>query len=145
MTYTIKEAAKIIGVPQSTLRYYDSMGLLPFVKRKESGYRMFSDNDIKMLKVIECLKKSGMSINEIKQFSKWVEKGDASLQERYQMFLERKKAVEEEIKELEKTLEFIDHKVWYYETAIEAGTESIHFHADNDESLPCEKTAHQSK
>lgn len=145
MTYTIKEAAKIIGVPQSTLRYYDSMGLLPFVKRKESGYRMFSDNDIKMLKVIECLKKSGMSINEIKQFSKWVEKGDASLQERYQMFLERKKAVEEEIKELEKTLEFIDHKVWYYETAIEAGTESIHFHADNDEMLPCEKTAHQSK
>lgn len=145
MTYTIKETAKIIGVQPSTLRYYDSMGLLPFVKRKESGYRLFSDNDIKMLKVIECLKKSGMSINDIKQFSKWVEKGDDTLEERYQMFLERKKAVEKEINELKKTLDFIDHKVWYYETAIEAGTESIHFNTANDEILPCEEAAHQSK
>ncbi len=139
MSYTIKEAAKIIGVAPSTLRYYDSMGLLPFVGRKESGYRLFSDNDIKMLKVIECLKKTGMSINEIKQFSKWVEEGDDTLQERYQMFLERKKAVEEEIRELKNTLGFINHKVWYYQTAIEAGTESIHFDNAKKGTLPCEK------
>ncbi len=139
MSYTIKEAAKIIGVPPSTLRYYDSMGLLPFVERKESGYRAFSENDIMMLKVIECLKKTGMSINEIKQFSKWVEKGDDTLQERYQMFLERKKVIEEEIKELTDTLGFINHKIWYYQTAIEAGTESIHFDNVKNKTLPCEK------
>ncbi len=90
-----------------------------------------------MLRVIECLKKSGMSIKDIRQFSEWVLMGDDSLQERYEMFLERKKAVEAQMAELQKTLDFINHKCWYYETAIEAGTEKIHFKEQSDE-LPCE-------
>ena len=90
-----------------------------------------------MLKVIECLKKSGMSIKDIRQFSEWVLMGDDSLQERYEMFLERKKAVEAQMDELQKTLDFINHKCWYYETAIDAGTEKIHFKEQSDE-LPCE-------
>lgn len=57
MPYTIKQAAEIMNVTPTTLRYYDKQGLLPFMERKESGYRVFSDTDIAMLKVIECLKK----------------------------------------------------------------------------------------
>ncbi len=90
MSYTIKEAAKIMNVTPTTLRYYDKQGLLPFMERRESGYRIFSENDILMLRVIECLKKSGMPIKDIRQFTEWVLQGDASLQERYNMFLERK-------------------------------------------------------
>ena len=90
-----------------------------------------------MLRVIECLKKSGMSIKDIRQFSEWVLMGDDSLQERYEMFLERKKAVEAQMADLQKTLDFINHKCWYYETAIEAGTEKIHFKKQS-EKLPCE-------
>lgn len=138
MSYTIKQAAEIMNVTPTTLRYYDKQGLLPFMERKESGYRIFSENDILMLRVIECLKKSGMSIKEIRQFSKWVQMGDASLQERYEMFLERKRTVETQLAELQETLEFINHKCWYYETAIEAGTEKIHFKGNNTEKLPCE-------
>ncbi len=137
MPYTIKQAAELTNLTPVTLRYYDKQGLLPFMERKESGYRMFSDGDIAMLRVIECLKKSGMSIKDIRQFSEWVLMGDDSLQERYEMFLERKKAVEAQMAELQKTLDFINHKCWYYETAIEAGTEKIHFKEQSDE-LPCE-------
>ncbi len=137
MSYTIKQAAEIMNVTPTTLRYYDKQGLLPFMERKESGYRIFSDDDISMLHVIECLKKSGMSIKDIRQFSKWVQMGDDSLNERYQMFLERKQVVESQMAELQKTLDFINHKCWYYETAIEAGTEKIHFNEDSDK-LPCE-------
>lgn len=78
-----------------------------------------------------------MSIKDIRQFSKWVLMGDDSLQERYEMFLERKKAVEAQMADLQKTLDFINHKCWYYETAIEAGTEKIHF-KEQSEELPCE-------
>ncbi len=137
MPYTIKQAAELTNLTPVTLRYYDKQGLLPFMERKESGYRMFSDGDIAMLRVIECLKKSGMPIKDIRQFSEWVLMGDDSLQERYEMFLERKKAVEAQIAELQKTLDFINHKCWYYETAIEAGTEKIHF-KEHDKNLPCE-------
>lgn len=137
MPYTIKQAAELTNLTPVTLRYYDKQGLLPYMERRESGYRMFSDGDIAMLRVIECLKKSGMSIKDIRQFSEWVLMGDDSLQERYEMFLERKKAVEAQIAELQKTLDFINHKCWYYETAIEAGTEKIHF-KEQSEELPRE-------
>ena len=137
MPYPIKQAAELTNLTPVTLRYYDKQGLLPYMERRESGYRMFSDGDIAMLRVIECLKKSGMSIKDIRQFSEWVLMGDDSLQERYEMFLERKKAVEAQIAELQKTLDFINHKCWYYETAIEAGTEKIHF-KEQSEKLPCE-------
>ena len=137
MPYTIKQAAALTNLTPVTLRYYDKQGLLPLMERRESGYRMFSDGDIAMLRVIECLKKSGMSIRDIRQFSQWVLMGDDSLQERYEMFLERKKAVEAQMADLQKTLDFINHKCWYYETAIEAGTEKIHF-KEQSEKLPCE-------
>ena len=137
MPYTIKQAAELTNLTPVTLRYYDKQGLLPYMERRESGYRMFSDGDIAMLRVIECLKKSGMSIKDIRQFSEWVLIGDDSLQERYEMFLERKKAVEAQMADLQKTLDFINHKCWYYETAIEAGTEKIHF-KEQSEELPCE-------
>ena len=137
MSYTIKQAAEIANVTPATLRYYDKQGLLPFIERKESGYRIFSEEDIAMLQVIKCLKKSGMPIKDIRKFSKWVQMGDASLQERYEMFLERKHTVEAQIAGLQETLDFISYKCRYYETAIEAGTEQIHFKKDKNK-LPCE-------
>ena len=124
--YSIKEAADITGIPATTLRYYDKEGLLPFIERKESGYRLFSEGDIQMLRVIECLKNTGMSIKDIRQFADWAQEGDASLQQRYEMFLERRRIVEAQMAELQKTLDLINHKCWYYETAIAAGTETIH-------------------
>lgn len=125
-TFTIKDAAKMMGVPASTIRYYDKEGLLPFVERKESGYRIFTEKDIAALRIIDCLKKTGMSIKEIRQFSGWIEQGDASLQQRYEMFLERRRIVEKQMAELQKVLDTVNYKCWYYETAVAAGTEKIH-------------------
>lgn len=126
MYYSIGEVAEKLKLPTSTIRYYDKEGLLPFIKRNESGIRMFAESDISMLEIIECLKSTGMSIKDIKQFSDWCTKGDLTLQERYDMFLERRKNVEEQIAILQKSLEKIDHKCWYYKTALDAGTENIH-------------------
>lgn len=124
--YTIKDAAQMMGVPTSTIRYYDKEGLLPFMERMESGYRIFTEKDIATLRIIDCLKKTGMPIKEIRQFTDWLEQGDASLQQRYEMFLERKRIVEAQMAELQETLNTINYKCWYYETAIAAGTEKIH-------------------
>lgn len=124
--YTIKEVSEIIKLPISTIRYYDKEGLLPFIERKASGYRIFTETDIQMLQVIECFKSTGMSIKEIKQFIEWVKIGDNSLQQRYELFLERKRVVEEQMSTLKKQMNVINHKIWYYQTALEAGTEDIH-------------------
>lgn len=55
--YTIKDAAKILNVPTSTIRYNDKKGLLPFMERLESIYRVFSGDDLATLRTIDCLKK----------------------------------------------------------------------------------------
>ena len=123
--YTIKDAARIMGVPTSTIRYYDKEGLLPFVERLASGYRIFTEKDIATLRIIDCLKKTGMSIKEIRQFSSWLEQGDSSLQQRYDMFLERRRVVKQQMAELQKILDTVNYKCWYYETALKAGTTDI--------------------
>ena len=78
MTYTIKEASDITGIPATTLRYYDKEGILPFLERKESGHRMFSEQDLSMLRIIECLKCTGMSIKDIRQYAALVQQMGAS-------------------------------------------------------------------
>lgn len=59
MTYTIGQVSEMIGLPISTLRYYDKMGLFPHMKRV-SGVRQFSDTEVDALRIIACLKKSGL-------------------------------------------------------------------------------------
>lgn len=65
--YTVGEMAKMLGVPASTLRYYDKEGLLPFVGRSTGGIRMFRESDLEWLRIIGCMKKAGMSIRAIRQ------------------------------------------------------------------------------
>jgi len=124
--YNIKEAAKLAGLSASTIRYYDKQGLLPFLGRTEAGYRVFSEQDMGLLKMIEYMKATGMSIQEIRQFTDCLKQGDASLQTRYEMFLQRKAVVQEQIRHMQETLAVIEYKCWYYRTAVEAGTEAIH-------------------
>lgn len=125
-TYSISEVAKELNLTAHTLRYYDKEGLMPFVERTSSGSRLFTESDIHALKVIECLKATGMPIKEIRNFIDWCTEGDSTLQQRYDMFLERKATVEAQMEELKKTMGLIERKCLYYQTALEAGTESIH-------------------
>lgn len=126
MTYSISEVAKELNLTVYTLRYYDKEGLMPFVERTPSGVRKFKESDLDFLKIIQCLKLTGMPIKDIKDFIEWCSEGDSTLQDRYDMFIERKASVEAQMEELRKTMEVIEHKCDYYKTAIAAGTEDIH-------------------
>jgi DNA-binding transcriptional MerR regulator len=126
MKYTISQIAEKMGVTVPTLRYYDKEGLLPFVDKKPDGTRVFKDEDFQGLEIITCMKNSGMPIKNIKNYMGLCQEGDSTLQERLEIFFERKKAVQAQLEELNKIMETINHKIWYYETAIEAGTEAIH-------------------
>ena len=65
--YTIGQVSAMFNLPVSTLRYYDKEGFFPNLERK-GNIRYFSDNELEALHVIECLKKSGLEIKDIKQF-----------------------------------------------------------------------------
>lgn len=120
--YTIGQVSEMFGLPISTLRYYDKEGFFPNLERK-GNIRCFSDNELEALHVIECLKKSGLEIKDIKQFFVWVSEGSSSYEKRKELFETRKSAVEAEIRSLQKTLSLLKFKCWYYETAMNDGTE----------------------
>ena len=134
--YTIGQVSEMFNIPVSTLRYYDREGLFPGMERK-SGIRKFSDNEIEALRVIECLKASGLEIREIKQFMEWSTKGSSTYKQRKQLFDTRLKKVEEEMDNLQKTMDMLKYKCWYYETAIQDGNED-HIQSMLPDKLPPE-------
>lgn len=133
MLYTVGEMAKKLGVAPSTLRYYDKEGLLPFVERSEGGMRMFKDIDYEFLKIIGCLKSTGMQLKDIKVFIEMVQRGDDSIDERFELFRKQKEAVEKQLEALQTTMDIINYKCWYYETAKKTGTTSVLDNMTEDE------------
>ena len=120
--YTVGEMAKMLGVPASTLRYYDKEGLLPFMERSAGGIRMFRESDLEWLRVIGCMKKAGMSLRDIRQYMELVIQGDGTIDARLEMFRRQRKTLEAQMAELQHTMDMVDYKCWYYETAQKAGT-----------------------
>ena len=89
MFYSIGDVAKRTGLAISTLRYYDRESLFSDMDRSNGGIRVFSEKELATIKVIECLKSSGMPIVAIREFLNWCREGDASLEKRRVMFHER--------------------------------------------------------
>ena len=119
--YTVGEMAKMLGVAASTLRYYDKEGLLPFVERSAGGIRMFRESDLEWLRVIGCMKKAGMSLRDIRQYMELVIQGDDTIDARLEIFRRQRKTLETQMAELQHTMDMVDYKCWYYETAQKTG------------------------
>ena len=120
--YTIGQVSKMFGLPVSTLRYYDKEGLFPDMERS-NGIRRFGQRELEALRVIECLKKSGMEIKDIRQFMEWCAQGSSTYPQRRAMFLRQKESVEAEIARMNRVLDMLSFKCWYYEQAIKDGNE----------------------
>lgn len=120
--FTIGQVSEMFDLPVSTLRYYDKEGLFPELNRT-SGIRQFTEKEVEALRVIECLKKTGLQIKDIKLFMSWCMEGSSTYLKRKELFENQKKQVEKEINELNKTLDMLNFKCWYYSEIIKDGNE----------------------
>lgn len=117
MRYSISQVAEKFDLTPHTIRYYDKEGLLPFIDRTKAGNREFSDSDLDWLKLICCLKNTGMPIKQIKQYIQWCLQGDDTLEIRRQMFLDHRKEVLKQMEDLKENLKTIDYKLSLYDTS----------------------------
>lgn len=129
MEYTIKQAAEITGLSAHTLRYYDREGLIPLLNRTPSGIRKYTDTDINWLQLICCLKRSGMSIEKIKEFMLLCLKGKTTCEARHQLLTEHRELILKQLKELKESLEIVDFKLAHYQ---EVGIFHIDHLGDNE-------------
>ncbi|MFR2588123.1 MAG: MerR family transcriptional regulator [Adlercreutzia equolifaciens] len=118
-----RTGGEMFDLPVSTLRYYDKQRLFPELERT-SGIRRFGDTELEALRVIECLKKAGMEIKDIRLFMEWCAEGPSTYPKRKAMFEERKAHMESEIAKMNRTLDMLKFKCWYYEQAIQDGNEN---------------------
>ena len=120
--YSIGQVAEMFGLPISTLRYYDKQGLFPNMERA-SGIRRFSEQEIEALRVIECLKKAGMEIKDIRQFMDWCAEGPSTYPQRKALFEAQRSHMEAELEQMNRALNMLKFKCWYYDKALQDGNE----------------------
>jgi Predicted transcriptional regulators len=118
MTYTIAKAAQITGLSVHTLRYYDKEGLMPYIERDASGIRKFKDSDFNWLRIITCLKDSGMPLKQIKKYIDLGMLGPSTTFDRLDIMKNHRESVLEKIELLHQHLQTIDNKIEAYEARI---------------------------
>jgi len=114
MGYTIGQISDETGLSIHTLRYYEKEGILPIVGRNESGIRIYSEDNLELLRFICCLKTTGMPITQIKKFADLILQGDATIEERIEMLNNQKKSIQEQVDQLNSYKDMLDKKVDYY-------------------------------
>ncbi|WP_203651905.1 MerR family transcriptional regulator [Secundilactobacillus yichangensis] len=124
MPYSIGQVADKTGLSAFTLRYYEREGLMPFIKRNPSGRREFSDADLDFIDLITCLKDTGMSLAEIRNFVSLTMQGDSTLETRLNIFKQQQQAVRRQIEQANQHLAKLDYKVRFFTAACDAGTEA---------------------
>lgn len=115
MQYTVKEMAKQMGLTEHTLRFYTDQGLLP-CNRDKNNRRIFDEDSINWLEGIKCLRKCGVSIEDIKEYSDLcISDTPNGLQKRYAFMLKQSEIAMERLKEAQELAAYMIHKVKHYE------------------------------
>ena len=105
------------------------------VERASNGTRLFRESDLESFYIIECMKRCGMTISEIKQYSAWLAEGDQNIGKCLQLFQGKMEVLRQEQRRLNECMDAVRYKIWYYSTAQDAGTLSVHKNMPED-SVP---------
>ena len=121
--YTIKEVAEKVGESDHTIRYYCKEGLFPFLTRDKNNVRRFTEEDLEGVRIVLCLRDTGMPLQEIRRYMDLSAQGNATLSERLQIIREQKARALEEMAEFQKKMEHLSWKEQHYMELIESGAE----------------------
>lgn len=116
--YTIKEVAAITGLSAHTIRYYDNENLIPGVDRTDGNARLFSDYNISWLHLVNCLRTTGLPVEQVRHYIRLCQKGDSTIPERGEMIFKQKKVLHQQIRDLQRQMEVLKYKEKYYKEKI---------------------------
>lgn len=116
--YTMKEVCQKVDMSYETLKYYCNEGLIPNVKRDKNNYRVFDENTVNWISSLSCLKKCGMSINDMKQYLAYCLQGKSSIPKRKEMLAIQRDFLINKINELNESVKYIDWKQNFYDEVL---------------------------
>jgi DNA-binding transcriptional MerR regulator len=114
----IAEVSERHGISSDTLRYYERIGLIPPVHRTESGIRDYREIDVRRVDFIKCMRSAGLPIEVLIEYVGLVQQGDQTIEARKDILKEQREQLLTRMKEMQKTLDILDHKIEMYENAV---------------------------
>ena len=118
MRYTMMQVCREAELTYQALKFYCNEGLIPNVKRDKNNRRVFDEKDLKWIKDLVCLKKCGMSIQEMKEYLNLCLQGPSSIPQRKIMLTQKQEALRMSIRELEDSIAYIDWKQNFYDEVL---------------------------
>ena len=114
-TYSIKEVAALVGLPPSTLRYYEDVSVIPAIARDaSSGHRIYTEDDLELLTWVSCLSASGMSIADMREYVRSGLGGERDISEFVTLLEQQDARLQEEGQIIELRREFLRTKIAYW-------------------------------
>jgi DNA-binding transcriptional MerR regulator len=117
----IGEVASRTGRSVHAIRWYEAQGLMPGVARDNGGRRVYSEHHVGWLDLMDRLRRTGMSIAQMRQYTALVKKGSATLKERRALLAEHQQRVQENIVQWTAALELINAKIDFYDEWVAKG------------------------
>ena len=114
----IAEVSERFGISSDTLRYYERIGLIRPVNRNASGIRDYNEIDLRRVEFIKCMRGAGLPIEVLIEYVGLVQRGDDTIEARREILKEQREQLAAKMKELQKTLDMLDHKIEVYENAV---------------------------
>jgi MerR family transcriptional regulator, aldehyde-responsive regulator len=124
--YTIRETAKLTGLPESTLRYYETIGLIhPITRDSSSKHRVYSEADVNRIIAVACLSAIGMSIEDMRAYLKNQMLGEQAADEQVTLLETQQKHLVEETRMLELRRRYVDSKIAYWKAVKSGSKEAV--------------------
>ena len=114
----IAEVSEKYGLSADTLRYYERVGLIPPVHRNDGGIRDYNELDLRRVDFIKCMRGAGLPIEVLIEYVGLVQQGDGTIEARKEILKEQRELLAARMKEMQKTLDILDHKLEVYEKAV---------------------------
>ncbi|SFB05488.1 DNA-binding transcriptional regulator, MerR family [Lentibacillus halodurans] len=108
---TVKEVAEKLSIAPSTIRYYDDQGLLPFIQRDKNSYRLFKEDELFWLELIECMRSTGMPIKTLRHVAHLHMQGKETLAERKRIFKEHREKLHKQKQDIDVALGKLEVKM----------------------------------
>jgi DNA-binding transcriptional MerR regulator len=114
----IAQVSERYSISSDTLRYYERIGLFQPVNRNASGIRDYNEIDLRRVEFIKCMRGAGLPIEALIEYVGLVQQGDGTIEARKEILIEQRELLVARMKEMQKTLDLLDHKIEVYENAV---------------------------
>ena len=118
MIYTMMQVCKETDMTYQALKFYCNEGLVPNVKRDKNNRRIFDERDAAWIKSLTCLKKCGMSIQEMKKYLDLCLQGAETIPQRKVMLMQKQESLRETMRQVQESIDYIDWKQNFYDDVL---------------------------